>query len=188
MYKFKRNTIGGERGGFTLIELLVVIAIIAILSTVVMAGLNSARAKGRDANRVAAVKQIQSALELYSDTCSGYPPNTAAAITGSTDANSGLSTGENDGSTTDSCPSGTTFATFMAVLPTNPGPGGEAYTYCGTANALSAITVANPLVSSGATDCGATGAATGYLVGFNLEGSSGTLLAGDRNAGPGGIK
>ena len=51
--------------GFTLIELLVVIAIIGILASVVLASLNSARKKSRDARRVADIKQIQLALELY---------------------------------------------------------------------------------------------------------------------------
>lgn len=61
------------RAGFTLIELLVVIAIIGILSSVVLASLNSARQKGRDARRVSDVKQIQLALELYYDAHSSYP-------------------------------------------------------------------------------------------------------------------
>jgi len=59
--------------GFTLIELLVVIAIIGILSSVVLASLNSARTKARDAKRVGDLKQIQIALELYYDANSRYP-------------------------------------------------------------------------------------------------------------------
>ena len=59
--------------GFTLIELLVVIAIIGILSSVVLASLNSARRKSRDARRVADIKQIQLALELYFDANGEYP-------------------------------------------------------------------------------------------------------------------
>ncbi len=54
-----------RNAGFTLIELLVVIAIIGLLSSVVLASLNSARQKGRDARRVADLKQLQVALELY---------------------------------------------------------------------------------------------------------------------------
>ena len=61
------------RRGFTLIELLVVIAIIGILSSVVLASLNTARKKGRDARRVADIKQLQLALELYYDANGAYP-------------------------------------------------------------------------------------------------------------------
>ena len=58
---------------FTLIELLVVIAIIALLSSVVLASLNTARAKARDAERRSDLEQLSTALELkYSDTGS-YP-------------------------------------------------------------------------------------------------------------------
>ncbi len=67
------------RRGFTLIELLVVIAIIGILSSVVLASLNSARKKGRDARRVADVKQLQLALELYYDANGSYPATTSVA-------------------------------------------------------------------------------------------------------------
>ncbi len=59
--------------GFTLIELLVVIAIIGILSSVVLASLNSARRKGRDARRVSDIGQLQLALELYYDANGSYP-------------------------------------------------------------------------------------------------------------------
>ena len=75
--------------GFTLIELLVVIAIIGLLSSVVLASLNSARKKGRDARRLTDLKQLQLALELYYDgqTSPAYPvsttqANTATALTG----------------------------------------------------------------------------------------------------------
>ena len=48
--------------GFTLIELLVVIAIIGILSSVVLASLNTARAKGRDARRLSDLKGIENTI------------------------------------------------------------------------------------------------------------------------------
>ncbi len=68
--------------GFTLIELLVVIAIIGILSSVVLASLNGARKKGRDARRISDIKQLQTALELYyDDNKNSYPPNLAALVT-----------------------------------------------------------------------------------------------------------
>lgn len=56
-----------NKKGFTLIELLVVIAIIGILSSVVLASLNTARVKARDAQRVSDVRQIQLALEFFYD-------------------------------------------------------------------------------------------------------------------------
>ncbi len=60
--------------GFTLIELLVVVAIIGILATVVLASLSSGRASARDARRLADIKTIQTALELYAlDNGGQYP-------------------------------------------------------------------------------------------------------------------
>ncbi len=55
------------RKGFTLIELLVVIAIIGILSAVVLASLNSARAKGSDAAIKSNVNNARAQAELYYD-------------------------------------------------------------------------------------------------------------------------
>jgi len=59
--------------GFTLIELLVVIAIIAMLASVILASLNQARVKSRDARRLSDVKELQNALELYNNDESVYP-------------------------------------------------------------------------------------------------------------------
>jgi prepilin-type N-terminal cleavage/methylation domain-containing protein len=61
--------------GFTLIELLVVIAIIGILATIITAALGSARAKGRDASRIADIKVIQTALQLYYTDNNSFPEN-----------------------------------------------------------------------------------------------------------------
>jgi len=62
-----------NKQGFTLIELLVVIAIIGLLSTLSILALNTARARARDAKRIADVKQIQTALEMYYNDNNAYP-------------------------------------------------------------------------------------------------------------------
>ena len=59
--------------GFTLIELLVVIPIIPLLSSVVLASVNSARKKARDARRLADMGAMQTALEFYYDQFGQYP-------------------------------------------------------------------------------------------------------------------
>lgn len=51
--------------GFTLIELLVVVSIISLLSSIVLASLQDARAKARDTRRLSDLRQISNALQLY---------------------------------------------------------------------------------------------------------------------------
>lgn len=92
-----------NKKGFTLIELLVVIAIIGILSTLSVIALNNARQKSRDARRVADVKQVQTALELYYNDENQYPTDVTF-----------------DG--TSSIVGPTSSTTYMSVVPSNPEP------------------------------------------------------------------
>jgi len=76
-----------KKAGFTLIELLVVIAIIALLSSIVLASLSSARQSGLNANLQEEVHQVQLALELYYQSNNGYPslasqPTTSTGLSG----------------------------------------------------------------------------------------------------------
>jgi general secretion pathway protein G len=64
--------------GFTLVELLVVISIIGLLSAVVFSSVNSARAKAKNSRRIADLKQLQLALEMYYNNNGAYPVTTAA--------------------------------------------------------------------------------------------------------------
>jgi prepilin-type N-terminal cleavage/methylation domain-containing protein len=81
------ETLMNQRG-FSLIELLVVIAIIGLLSSIILASLNKAQSKGRDAKRVSDIKQIQLALQVYYDqnnnyTTASYGSTCGTALTGS---------------------------------------------------------------------------------------------------------
>ena len=67
----EKNT--NNNKGFTLIELLVVIAIIGILATLAIVSLTTARSSSRDAKRIADLKQLQTALELYYNDYGSYP-------------------------------------------------------------------------------------------------------------------
>ncbi len=110
--------------GFTLIELLVVIAIIGLLASIVLVSLNSARAKARDTKRIADLKQIRIALEMYYDTNNNYPVATTAVNSSSGSATwiSGLS------------PS---YITSVPADPTNSGTGSYYYYYKTTAGGAS---------------------------------------------------
>jgi prepilin-type N-terminal cleavage/methylation domain-containing protein len=80
-----------QNRGFTLIELLVVVAIIALLSEIVLASLQSATTKARNAKRVEMVKQYQNALELYYTDKGSYPLSAEPRCLGLGDAETCIS-------------------------------------------------------------------------------------------------
>lgn len=75
-----------KQRGFTLIELLVVIAIIGILASVVLASLNSARAKGAEAAVKSNLNGMRAQAELFYDGTGGNTYTNVCADTNMTNA------------------------------------------------------------------------------------------------------
>lgn len=106
--KGKDGVFKGQGGGSSswvviIVVILIVIMVIGILSSVVLASLNSAREKSRDARRISDVKQLQLALELYYDDRGSYPTKNLFK---------NLSPG------------------YLAIIPTDPAGGNYNYSYC----------------------------------------------------------
>lgn len=150
-----------KKKGFTLIELLVVIAIIGILSSVVVVSLNSARAKARDAKRVADLGEIKTALGLWFDSFQEYPETLAELASN---------------------------PQFLTSVPTGPNPS-EAYIYVPSADGFSyhlGATLEQVPVTTGVLasdrDCTTAEAATeGFCTGFEagvVGGFAGADVAG----------
>lgn len=151
--------------GFTLIELLVVIAIIGLLSTLAVVALNSARQKSRDSKRVADIKQIQTALELYFADQNGYP-TAATGVELGAPAQKALCS---NGGWKTACVAGTD-TTYMGLVPQKPSPvdgtctaGNNDYTYTSAAG-------------------------TTYTISFCLGAAVGDLVAGVKTATPNGVQ
>ena len=138
--------------GFTLIELLVVIAIIGVLSSVVLASLNSARTKANDAKTRSDLHQISVALEFYYDKFGSYPPNPTPSS--GVPISSALPTLVTNG--------------FIASLPTSPNPDYQySYYNYGPGNPYGAMVVAYFLGAPPATTAGYPGSCRPFASGTN---------------------
>lgn len=110
------NTLTNKKG-FTLIELLVVIAIIGILASVVLASLNSARAKGADAAVKSNLNNMRAQAELVYDNAS---PNSYDAVCTDTNITQALTAAGNAGGGTGVCnDSPTAWAASAQLRSTN---------------------------------------------------------------------
>ena len=103
---------------FILIELLVVVSIISLLSSVVLASLNTARAKARDTKRVADMHELRNALELFYTNNNHYPSFTTEGV-----SNSGEQIGDDNG------PIEQALAPYMSTIPRDPSHDGATYYY-----------------------------------------------------------
>jgi len=113
--KSSRHRKRGAKNGFTLIELLVVIAIIGLLSSTVLASLNTARAKARDARRISDMKQLQLAIELFFDDFGYYPRQNADSANGIVGEGAGIDT---------------MLSGYISAVPNDPsGPGASPFNY-----------------------------------------------------------
>ncbi|MDO8509648.1 MAG: prepilin-type N-terminal cleavage/methylation domain-containing protein [bacterium] len=126
-----------NKKGFTLIELLIVVAIIGLLSTLAVVALGSARVKARDSKRLADLKQLQTALELYYTDNTSYPTGP----------------GINLGSTNYVCLNSTGFAAtgcanpYMGAVPKDPN-NTDYYVYTAASSSYSVTTALEGSVGS----------------------------------------
>lgn len=139
-----------HKRGFTLIELLVVIAIIGLLSSVVFASLNAARQRGRDARRLADVREMVKSLAVETG-------STSVALTGCTAADAKISI----------CTGPGTISNFASYKdPSSPSGA------CATGSSA----VCDYSISKA--DGAAAAQTDNYQICFYLEGAAGSVAAG----------
>ena len=149
--------------GFTLIELLVVIAIIGILSSVVLASLNTARNKGNDAAIKNNLANMRPQAEMYYDTNNNYGGAAAyystdgtcitagTGVFSDTTIRSGLASAKNASGSNPICSITANGAAWAVAIPLKGTP---ANYWCVDSTGASKESVgANPLPASGDATC-----------------------------------
>ncbi len=147
--------------GFTLIELLVVIAIFALMANFAMYSISKTRRQSRDVKRVSDVKQLRSALYLYSVEKKSFPSDGGDTIALGIDNHLILdNNGWGDGQTPQN-------PIFMYKVPRDPG--------------MIASTSGHPCLAGSSTVCDYSytlNSENDYIIYFYLEGAVNNLSPG----------
>jgi len=112
--------------GFTLIELLVSITIIGLMSSIGLVAYSTIRSRARDAKRLADIRQVQTAIEIFFESNSYYPSDYHHGVAGLVIGQDPRSEMLSDAGFTQNEPSG---LVYMVKLPSNPEPYGAPYVY-----------------------------------------------------------
>jgi type II secretory pathway pseudopilin PulG len=152
-----------REGGFTTVELVIAVGVLAIVLTVSVLFVRSARADMRDAIRLSDIKQIQAGMELYFAEQYSYPVVDTAIALGAAQS---ICLGKEGFAS--SCPMD---RPYMPIVPGSID--GNPYLYVSRDN-QNASCKSSPCVK--------------YAMQFTLEKARGTLAAGPNCARPEGIK
>lgn len=151
-----------SKKGFTLIELLIVIAIIGILSSIAVVSVGNVRRLARDSKRLADMRQLQTALEMYFNESNAYPLGDkidGPIILGSDNYVALCNDAGFKGFSTIGGCNGVTM--YLSKVSANPVPGGANYVY-----------------TPGNADVGNNNRPRTFTVTFNLESAMAGFAAG----------
>ncbi|MBN1585068.1 prepilin-type N-terminal cleavage/methylation domain-containing protein [Candidatus Uhrbacteria bacterium] len=162
-----RTPVPQPRGGFTLIEMLTVVSLIGVLSSIAVVSYQSARSTSRDIKRMADMKGLQVALDMFYGENGYYPSDGQGGQAGTT-----LET-KRDISLSDAGFGDSPYGrVYMSRIPVNAVPGGIPYTY-------------RSLAGDGG-DCD-SGRCASYAIIFGLEKDRDGLAAGPNAVTPEGF-
>jgi type II secretion system protein G len=113
-----------KKKGFTLIELLIVISIIGLLSSLLLANFQNARARARDAERKNDLRHLKTALRMYYNDNQAYPSDDEDGSIASA-----CGAGGDENCTWGASQFGSDGSVYMSTLPQDPMGNERSYYY-----------------------------------------------------------